>query len=134
MGVKHLEPPQYGMNRGFSFSFLFISCLAALALSHAQHLQLYFLPNISSGHALRSGRWNVAPLNGAPLPIDRTRSFCWGVPKHNKLEYKVINKAKYEIQEQYLSSIKARKILGWKPGHTLEEGLENTIKWYLNKV
>jgi CDP-glucose 4,6-dehydratase len=54
--------------------------------------------------------------------------------KYGKLDYTVLNKAKYEIERQYLSSAKARKILGWKPEYTLNEGLQKTIEWYLKKV
>jgi CDP-glucose 4,6-dehydratase len=35
-----------------------------------------------------------------------------------------------EIPEQYLSSEKARRVLGWQPKHTLEEGLRQTLAWY----
>jgi CDP-glucose 4,6-dehydratase len=44
--------------------------------------------------------------------------------------YKILNQAKYEIKHQYLCSMKARKILGWKPEYVLDEGLKRTIKWY----
>jgi CDP-glucose 4,6-dehydratase len=44
--------------------------------------------------------------------------------------FKVLNKAKYEIKHQYLSSKKARKTLGWKPEFSLDEALAETIKWY----
>jgi len=44
--------------------------------------------------------------------------------------YKILNLAKYEIKHQYLCSMKARKILNWKPEHTLEEGLKRAMKWY----
>ncbi|MDP2922789.1 MAG: GDP-mannose 4,6-dehydratase [Candidatus Omnitrophota bacterium] len=47
-----------------------------------------------------------------------------------KPNYKILNKVKYEIKYQYLSSKKARKILGWKAKYTLEEGLRKTINWY----
>ncbi|MCX5706414.1 MAG: GDP-mannose 4,6-dehydratase [Candidatus Omnitrophica bacterium] len=49
----------------------------------------------------------------------------------NKLKYKIMNTAKYEIKEQYLSAVKARRILGWKPRYCLREGLRKTAKWYL---
>jgi len=49
---------------------------------------------------------------------------------HKKENYKVLDKAKYEIKHQCLSSEKARKILAWKPKYSLEEGLKRTIKWY----
>ncbi|GAG84440.1 unnamed protein product [marine sediment metagenome] len=47
-----------------------------------------------------------------------------------KPSYKILGKAKYEIKHQYLSSKKAKKILGWKPRYTLEKGLKKTITWY----
>ena len=49
---------------------------------------------------------------------------------NKKPNYKILGKAKYEIKHQYLSSEKARKILGWKPKATLDEGLKKTIRWY----
>jgi CDP-glucose 4,6-dehydratase len=42
----------------------------------------------------------------------------------------VMNAANGEIRNQYLSSAKARRVLGWKPGYSLEEGLEETVVWY----
>jgi CDP-glucose 4,6-dehydratase len=49
---------------------------------------------------------------------------------HPELEPIVQNRELREIQEQYLSSDKARRLLGWRPRHTLEQGLEQTISWY----
>jgi CDP-glucose 4,6-dehydratase len=42
----------------------------------------------------------------------------------------VRNEVSNEIRHQYLSAEKARKVLGWKPLYTLDEGLAHTIKWY----
>lgn len=39
-----------------------------------------------------------------------------------------------EIQRQYLSAAKARKVLGWGPAYTLEQGLAETIPWYRELV
>lgn len=47
-----------------------------------------------------------------------------------KENYKILNQAKFEIKHQYLASRKARRILGWKPKFTLEDGLKKTINWY----
>lgn len=42
------------------------------------------------------------------------------------------NEATNEIRHQYLSAEKARRVLGWRPLFTLEEGLGRTIDWYRN--
>jgi len=42
----------------------------------------------------------------------------------------VQNQPSKEIRSQYLSAGLARRILGWAPMFTLEEGLERTIAWY----
>lgn len=39
-------------------------------------------------------------------------------------------KAKGEIDRQYLSSVKARRVLGWRPKYSLQKGLAITYKWY----
>ena len=53
-----------------------------------------------------------------------------------KLIGKIFKKS-YEV-ERLLSSLRidssdTQKLLGWKPPFTLDEGLLNTVKWYLNK-
>lgn len=48
----------------------------------------------------------------------------------SKLKPEIRNEASNEIRHQYLSATKARDVLGWKPLHTLEKGLEKTITWY----
>ena len=53
-------------------------------------------------------------------------------PCGNELKYKIMNTAKYEIKEQYLSSAKARRILGWKPAYNLCDGLRKTAEWYFS--
>jgi CDP-glucose 4,6-dehydratase len=40
------------------------------------------------------------------------------------------NEAKGEIRDQYLSAAKARRLLGWRPGYSLADGLSETIDWY----
>ncbi|MCK5616559.1 NAD-dependent epimerase/dehydratase family protein, partial [Candidatus Pacearchaeota archaeon] len=45
-------------------------------------------------------------------------------------DYKVLNIAKCEIEHQYLTAAKAKRVLGWKAKHTLRRGLQQTIAWY----
>lgn len=42
----------------------------------------------------------------------------------------ILNQAVGEIKHQYLSAEKAGKVLNWKPKYTLDQGLQETIKWY----
>lgn len=46
------------------------------------------------------------------------------------LEPVVLSKAGGEIKDQYLSTEKAERVLGWRPSWTLEEGILETIGWY----
>jgi UDP-glucose 4-epimerase len=39
-----------------------------------------------------------------------------------------------EIWRMYCDSTKARTLLGWKPGHTMAEGLAKTIDWYRSEL
>lgn len=52
------------------------------------------------------------------------------VSSHPELEPVVLNDAPGEIQAQYLDSSKARRVLGWMPRYSLEEGLRETLEWY----
>ena len=47
-----------------------------------------------------------------------------------RVKPKILNTAKGEIREQYLSSDKARTVLGWKPRERLETALRKTYRWY----
>ena len=46
------------------------------------------------------------------------------------LEPEIRNEATNEIRHQYLSAEKARRVLGWQPTFSLDEGLRRTIDWY----
>lgn len=46
------------------------------------------------------------------------------------LEPLILGEAAGEIKAQYLGSEKARRLLGWTPTYSLEEGLQETVAWY----
>lgn len=45
-----------------------------------------------------------------------------------------LNHSSNEIMHQYLSAEKARKLLGWEPRFTIDEGLIRTISWYMENI
>ncbi|MEP7288549.1 MAG: GDP-mannose 4,6-dehydratase [Chloroflexota bacterium] len=49
---------------------------------------------------------------------------------HSDLKPDIRNEANNEIERQYLSAAKARKMLDWQPLFSLEDGLQRTIDWY----
>ena len=51
------------------------------------------------------------------------------------LEPVVLNQAKNEIKDQYLSAAKAHRLLaGWKPRFGLDEGLRRAVDWYRGQL
>jgi len=68
--------------------------------------------------------------NEAQLSVlDITRKIL-EVMDRKDLEPLLLNTASSEINHQYLSSEKARNILGWQPRYSIEEGLGETVDWY----
>lgn len=52
------------------------------------------------------------------------------ISDHPDLEPIILNQARNEIPDQYLSSSKAHSVLKWHPSHDLEAGLRKTMSWY----
>jgi len=75
------------------------------------------------GHAFNFGM--AAPIS----VLDLTRKILKLMDRAD-LEPVVLNEAKGEILHQYLSSDKARRLLGWTPAASLDAGLTETIDWY----
>lgn len=48
------------------------------------------------------------------------------------IELNIMNVASGEIHSQYLDSKKAERLLNWRPRYTLDEGLKETIQWYVD--
>src|SRR3989338_387351 len=48
----------------------------------------------------------------------------------SKMKSKILAEAKNEIKKQYLDCGKASKMLGWKAGTQIDDGLKKTISWY----
>lgn len=67
---------------------------------------------------------------GEPVSVlDLTRRVLKAAGRDD-LEPEVLNQAHGEIQDQYLSSTKARELLGWRPQAGLDARLAKTAVWY----
>jgi len=75
-----------------------------------------------SGHAFNFSA--EKPLDG----LDMTNKILQIMGSN--LQPVILNEAKNEIAEQYLSAEKARQLLNWKPLFDIDEGLQRTVDWY----
>lgn len=67
---------------------------------------------------------------GEPLSVLELTRRILKLASREDLEPEVLDQARAEIQEQYLSWDRAREQLGWKPGRSVTERLEETLAWY----
>ncbi len=90
--------------------------------------------------------WAVEQLNGRPELAGEAFNFSSELRvsvidmvqqvirlMKSDLEPFVLNNVSHEVRESYLSAEKARRVLGWKPRFSLEEGLLRTIDWYAQR-
>lgn len=61
------------------------------------------------------------------LELSRAITAAAGRPD---LEPVILNTARSEIQEQFVSGEKAARLIGWRPKHDLAGGLAETVAWY----
>lgn len=72
--------------------------------------------------------------NEQPLSVmEIYRAICRSAGQPD-VEPFIANTAVGEIHDQYLDSAKARRILGWQASVSLEEGLEDTYRWYAHHL
>lgn len=97
-----------------------------------------YVDDIVSGYISLAEKLNLLKLGGQafnlsdenPITVLKLLKKIDQISK-KPLPYTVLNQAKYEIRDQYLAAGKARRVLGWKPRFTLEQGLKKTINWYM---
>lgn len=86
---------------------------------------LYLNKNRISGEAFNFG-------SGKPISVLKLVQVIISLSGKRWLSARILSKTKIkgEIDKQYLSSAKARRVLGWRPRYPLSKGLEKTIAWY----
>lgn len=107
--------------------------------SDGQHIRDYvYVKDVSRAYltlaermdsaGVRGGSFNFSPESRVTVMeiVEKIRQTM----NCDHLKVTVLNQAKGEIRNQYLSSEKARHTLGWTPNYTLEEGLKETVDWY----
>ena len=73
---------------------------------------------------------------GKPVSVIKLVKMILEVSGKTGLTPKILSKGKIkgEIDKQYLSSAKAKRILGWQPRYSLKEGLKITYEWYREHI
>lgn len=67
---------------------------------------------------------------GHPISALEVVETIIAVSHYPELRPIILNEAKNEIKDEYLSSEKALRLLGWEPQYSLERGLKETLDWY----
>jgi len=133
----------------FNFSRLIPDALRCLATdktlkvrSDGKFIRDYvFIDDICAGYLAIAEQLKTKKLSGesfnlsneSPLTVFKLLRQINRVSPAGRLKYKILNQVKYEIKKQYLSSAKARRILGWQPVYNLSDGLKITAAWYFNQ-
>lgn len=76
---------------------------------------------------VRGQAFNLGP--NEPLSVITVTNEILRLMKSD-LKPTILGTAKNEIKDQYLSAEKAKRLTGWTPAHSLEQGLRKTIPWY----
>lgn len=114
--------PELRSNGQFSRDFLHIQEAAWVHLDLAQRL--------ASTPALRGEAFNFS--YGVRYRAIEIVQRVLAIAKAD-LKPKVNATVEHEIPDMWLSSEKARHMLGWEPAFSFEEGLESTVRWYLER-
>lgn len=81
-----------------------------------------------SDKELHGQAFNIS--NEQPISVSDLVRRILTVMNKESLDPLVESSARGEIQNQYLDATRTKRILNWKPRHTLDEGLRQTIPWY----
>ncbi len=78
---------------------------------------------------VRGQTFNLGP--NAPINVMDVVTMILSLMDAKGVKCKILNEAKNEIHDQYLSGEKMKRTVQWEAKHTLQEGLKKTIPWYV---
>jgi CDP-glucose 4,6-dehydratase len=114
------ESPLIRSDGQYIRDYIYVKDVSSAYLTLAEHLD---------SPEVRGGGFNFSP--GSRVSVLEIVDMIRKLMNCEHIEPSVLNQAKGEIRNQYLSSEKAQRVLGWSPTYALEEGLRETIDWYL---
>ncbi len=117
------EPPVIRSDGQYTRDYFYVldAVFAYLSLAEKMSNQLFV------GRAFNFG-------NGVPLTVMEVVNHLLKLMDKSTLSAVVLNEATHEIREQYLDCTDANQLLGWNAKYSIEQGLEETIKWYKNWI
>jgi len=113
------ERPIIRSDGTFLRDYLYIKDAVAAYLTLAEHLDR---PNVS-GEAFNFGMDD-------PHSVLEVVETIIAVSDDPTLEPVVLDEAPHEIEAQYLTSDKAKRLLGWRSRYSMEKGLREAMAWY----
>jgi CDP-glucose 4,6-dehydratase len=115
------ESPVLRSDGQYIRDYIYVKDVARAYLSLAEHL---------GDPQVRGESFNFSPESRVTVLeiVDKIRELM----NCRHIRPTVLDQARGEIRNQYLSAGKASRVLGWQPSYTMEEGLRETIAWYKN--
>lgn len=115
------QPPIIRSDGEFLRDYLFVADAVAAYLLMAERAQ---------DDRVRGQAFNFGP--GRPTSVLQIVKIITRLMGKTHLQPRIENRVFAEIRDQYLDSSKAREVLRWAARFDIEEGLRDTIRWYIN--
>jgi CDP-glucose 4,6-dehydratase len=117
------ERPVIRSDGKFTRDYVYVKDIAAAYIRLAECLE-----DPATRGEVRGGAFNFS--SEQPLTVVELVAAIRRLMRREHIKPDIQNTAWGEIRDQYLSSAKAARVLGWRPAYSLDQGLRETIEWY----